>query len=245
MIKYLCIAFLLLTQCRQTHDPTEIIPANERIITPCLLDTFDNLLAFDTASIMTVAEFNPMYQGKETDTLLLSYWTKDLPYLTDESEKYRYPDSKEILLKIDTNQFIGSVCKVYSPPPPPPGYSGFEEKNIMKRGPWKSCAVFVKNNSPDTLLVGYGYFLPIITEAKDSFGQWKPIQFHFHYMCGTGLSHYYLPPSEIMLTSCKIFSGPYATKLRLRFGDAHYTYSEEFSATIHPGQFIKPEFVYW
>ncbi len=82
----------------------------------------------------------------------------------------------------------------------------------------KSYPVLVRNLNKDTVAIGYGDYIPLLLEAKDSVGNWKPIQVPYRYRCGTGLETIILPPKEIVITMLPIFNGNYKTQLRLTYG---------------------------
>ena len=98
--------------------------------------------------------------------------------------------------------------------------------------------VFIENLCKDTLEIGFGNVLPIIMEAKDENGTWKPIQKKYKYGCGKGLTQFYLGPKQLAVTTMKQFEGTFKTKLRLVFS---YTtlkvYSNEIDGYINKGQF--------
>lgn len=82
----------------------------------------------------------------------------------------------------------------------------------------KSYPVLLRNLNKDTVAIGYGDYIPLLLEAKDSLGNWKPIQVPYRYGCGTGLETIILPPKEIVITLLPIFNGNYKTQLRVTHG---------------------------
>lgn len=98
----------------------------------------------------------------------------------------------------------------------------------------RACPVLVRNLGTDTVAVGYGSFIPIITEAKDSANNWLPIEKRWIYMCGNGVGTIILPPNEILLTSAIAYSGTYKTEFRLKMGNS---YSNTFRGSMHYTQF--------
>lgn len=97
-----------------------------------------------------------------------------------------------------------------------------------------SFPIMLTNRDADTIFIGYGRHVPLIMEATDSLGNWKPIQERFIYMCGNGVGSIILPPNECVLTLAPIFKGNYKTKLRLTLGDNH---SKTFIGFISYRQF--------
>jgi len=94
--------------------------------------------------------------------------------------------------------------------------------------------VMLTNLDIDTISIGYGNHIPLIMEATDSFGNWKPIQEISIYLCGNGVGTINLPPSECVLTLAPNYQGNYKTELRLTLGDSH---SKSFIGLINYSQF--------
>ena len=97
-----------------------------------------------------------------------------------------------------------------------------------------SFPILLTNYAKDTIAIGYGDILPLIMEAKDSTGLWKPIEEAFVYMCGNGVGTIILPPNEVVLSYVPITNGNYSTELRIVFGENH---SEPFKGNINYRQF--------
>jgi hypothetical protein len=98
----------------------------------------------------------------------------------------------------------------------------------------KSYPIFIKNKTSDTLSIGFGNILPIITESQDSTGHWKKIERQFSYFCGTGLTKFYLPPNEIAITTLRINYGKKNTKFRVKFKlGENEIYSNEINGKIN------------
>ncbi len=98
----------------------------------------------------------------------------------------------------------------------------------------KAFPVLIQNQSKDTIVIGHGYEIPIITEAKTKDGTWKPIEKNRIYGCGNGLHAIILAPNEIVISSELVYAGNFKTSLRLKIGT---DYSKEFSGTINESQF--------
>jgi len=240
-IFYLSIIFL--SGCGLQTDDT-IKEKNFTSIT--LVDTFSNKLVPDTANHITEAEFHPLYMGIDQDSISLNYTSYNTNYQTPNWNQYKHSASTGMDIFVDTSTIIGSPLGFYGVLP-----SSFsedskngEQKRVDFRGGTKSYPVFLKNLSQDTIELGYGEFIPLLIEAKDSLDNWKLIQEPFMYFCGTGLSHFYLPPGEITVTSCKLFSGDYKTKMRLVYGFMPVLKSNEFEGFMNYTQFEKLEIIY-
>lgn len=201
-----------------------------------LVDTFSNNLSSKICTSKTSTAFHPMYIGEWIDSIPLTYYSRAVENRTRDWEKYKRPDSTDLLLFVDTTRIIGEVETFILTPPPPP-YSKVEWRLKYARGNTRSYPVFVSNTSPDSLEIGYGEYLSLLLEAQDSTGKWKPIQRPFIYGCGTGLTKFFLLPKEFALTSCPLFEGDYETLLRLRFGHNKGAVSNTFRGRIYYGQF--------
>lgn len=94
--------------------------------------------------------------------------------------------------------------------------------------------VLLRNATKDTIPIGHGSIIPLILEAKDKTGKWKPIQKRFSYMCGNGVGTVILPPSEIAVTLAPIFKGNFRTQLRVSMGSNK---SNSFWGNINYRQF--------
>jgi hypothetical protein len=94
--------------------------------------------------------------------------------------------------------------------------------------------VLIENKENDTITIAYEDFVPLITEAKDSMGNWRPIEKDWIYTCGNGVGTVILPPNEIVLSAAMIYHGHYSTTLRLRIDS---TFSNEFEGSINYRQF--------
>lgn len=235
------------------YSSKSLIPYSTNFESIELIDTFNNKLKLDIANSITEAEFHPAYIGIRKDSIKLTYWSGDVTHRSNDWRKFKEPDSIDLKIYVDTTRIIGAVNDVPLPPPPPPlifkegekeKYDFWEKQTF--RGDIKSYPVFITNISNDTLKVGTGENIKLITEAKDSLGNWKPIQKPSNLLCGTGLTLYYLPSTEIILTSCKLFDGDFETTMRLIFeSDADIIIkSNEFKGKMNYSQFDEPKNYY-
>lgn len=232
-MKYLIPIFIIsLFACSNIQE------ANRDFSKIVLIDTFDNELVLDTVNHARRTKYYPLYIGKYQDTISLEYTTEsiNLPIKYTNVE-YKYPDSLDVRIFIDTTKIIGSGIGQLLLPSPNANdeldfFGGFRW-----RGKYKSYPVFIENISADTLALGSGNLLTAPTlEAKDSNDVWIPIERIGVYMCGTGLKPIYLLPDEIVVTHCKIYSGTYKTKLRLALDLNRPIFSNEFEGTINYSQ---------
>lgn len=87
--------------------------------------------------------------------------------------------------------------------------------------------------------------LPIIQEALDRKGQWRPIEFLYGTTCGNSYHQVFLDAHEYWAFTIPRYKGVYATKLRFRFTQGTNTLlSNEFHGSINPDQFKKPKDAY-
>ena len=203
---------------------------------PKITDRFKNDTLELTSEIwLNYGDHNPYYLGKLTDSISIERYLRPMmppppppgadtlewnfepkkgkfdEYFLDwmDNRDFKRRDSANLLIKIDTTQIISNDGR-------------------------KAFPVLIQNATKDTIYIGYGNQIPIITEAKSKNGEWKPIEEHFTYMCGVGLHSIILPPNEVVITSELIYSGQFKTKLRIRMED---NYSEEFDGMINKSQF--------
>jgi hypothetical protein len=234
------IYFLALLFCSCQDTPQELTTIENSLVKPILLiDTFQNKLTLDTATTISTANFYPMYIGARKDSILLNYWSGDIDYKSRGYNDFRRIDSSGLTVYVDTTQITGSVNTfVYIPTSTTPNES---QKERLSRGVFrgvnKSYPIIIRNTINDTFNIGYGNHIPLIIEAKDSSGVWKPIQKPYIYECGVKLPYFYLPPNKILLSTCKLFEGNYKTKLRVVLGFGQIVASNEFDGYINYAQF--------
>jgi hypothetical protein len=108
-------------------------------------------------------------------------------------------------------------------------------KNKIVTKYYKSHSIIIYNNSDTISTVGYGLHVPIILEAIDTLGNWKPVEISFMYTCGVGLKDVVLKPKEMLCALAPIYQGDFETRLRYNLGN---NYSNEFYGKISKGQFI-------
>lgn len=231
---FLCLIFII--SCKEEKSKPYIV--QNEFLNIKLIDSFSNKLILDTNQRLISSNFHPMYIGKLDSSININYNSVNIVQRTNGKKTYRYPDTNELLIFIDTSKIIGSAfVKTYISSPPPGDTTEYIIEIMDYRGFYKSHPVFIKNLSKDTLSIGYGDFIPLIIEAKDSNNIWSPIQRRYIYDCGTGLTDFYLPNDEILITSCQLFDGDYNTKLRLVFDGNSKQYSNVFDGYIHYSQF--------
>ena len=153
------------------------------------------------------------YQKREASLIMSSYYVDWM-----DTVLYRYWHFANLSIKVDTMQRIKN--------------DDYLENGDIRY--FEAYPVVIENNDEDTIIVGYGCYLPLITEAKDSLGNWKPIEEKWIYFCGNGVGNIILPPNEIGLTATNIYHGNYATTLRLNLDSI---YSNEFNGQINYRQF--------
>ena len=195
--------------------------------TPIVQDILETDKVERNSVWLQFGNYNPIYIGPNKDSIYVS----DRPNLEkyyiyyDYGKLYNSPDTAGILLLIDTTKIISENSMIWEE------YGNMLSSKVLIL---KAFPVFVVNITKDTLDIGYGDHLPIVTEALDNKGTWRPIEEPYMYACGTGLNRILLPPNEIVVTSIPINKGKFKTKLRLRYGNI---LSREFFGTINPTQF--------
>ncbi len=211
---------------------------------PYLIDTSDFKVSDRYETWLATANYDFLYIGRYRDTIMVDYnlrFSQPPPpppgtdidetyedktdnsfqgyYLDWLAEKnYKYWEESDIEIRIDTSRIINN-----------------DDIHVDWDNPYfKANPVMLINKEVDTILIGYGHFVPLIIEAKDSLSNWKPIEKKWTYMCGNGVGSIILPPNEIVITSAMIYNGDYETDLRLKIGK---NYSKSFSGKIKYRQF--------
>lgn len=172
----------------------------------------------------STSKYQIFYIGKKTDTIILDAFLNVSGFPRSEDSNGFY-DRPEVQRKL-------AIYKKY--------YLEWGVNSDFKN--WKECklkiefdtAQIIENSIPvllsslefDTVEIGYGYFLPLIIEAKDSLGKWQSIQEPFISGCSNGIGNFILPPNEQFLTYVPILNGEYSTELRFKLG-------KNYSASFH------------
>ncbi|MEM1324364.1 MAG: hypothetical protein AAGI23_00340 [Bacteroidota bacterium] len=149
---------------------------------------------------------------------------------------YRWGDSSDFWLFVDTSQCIGRSKYFYSSPSRLPISDPRYDTNAphLCRDSLLSYPIFIKNISTDSLLVANALKLPLTLEAKDSFGNWLYIQNPVRYHSGQAVC--LIAPNETLLSAFPVLAGDYKADLRLVMGlrgmDPPMTYSNTFQGYI-------------
>lgn len=86
--------------------------------------------------------------------------------------------------------------------------------------------------------------LPIVQEAQDREGKWRPIEYLPSSWCGNSYHTVFLQPGQQWVFAVPRYEGPFATKLRFRLDRGQGQpplYSAEFEGSIHESQFTAKE----
>ncbi len=239
-MNYLFFALvLLLCSCQSPPKPTLADTMATALLNIELIDTFDNELRLDTASHISDADFHTIYIGMPKDSIVLSYRWQETIYSDSEFFRKRMTrNTPPMRIYVDTTQIIGVMSR-FALPAPTGCEKMYDQQGLwIYRKPIKAYPIFIKNLlDTDTIRVGYGYFLSLLIEAKDSIGNWRPIQKPYQYSCGTGMTYLHLLPKEILVTNCPLFEGDFKTTLRVVHQYKSLYPSNEFSGTINYNQF--------
>lgn len=238
MPRITCLHFILvilfLYSCQ--NNQSKEIKVEEPLPFPIVLDTigldrFPRLDREKDPMWFSTGQYNFNYIGKYKDTIYATFILFNHiplePFLDEDQEivkpndpfvkyhkyhiewgresPYHYSDSFDIEIQVNTS---GKTANTYP--------------------------VMLTNKESDTIEIGYGEVLPLIMEAKDKKGNWRPIEGRYTYGCGNGVGRIFLPPNEIVITLARIFKGDYKTQLRLKYGK---NYSKPFDGSINYSQF--------
>ena len=109
-----------------------------------------------------------------------------------------------------------------------------------KRKYYKAWPVFIVNNGDSTHIVETqdSRMSIMIQEAKDLNGQWKPIEYWTHSLCGNSYYSFALPPKHCAIIKIPIYKGNFETELRVKYKkDSIVFYSKPFRGSINLSQF--------
>lgn len=209
----------------------------EKLGFPTIIDTIDYEGRKVESDWLNTANYKLYYIGEEKDELIIDYlfnsrylgpvyecyyFSKDtifheerIPYesyfmeWSSSSQNCLPVDYAKLEITIDINQLVYNDGGIAYP-------------------------VIIKNVDSDSVFIAYGDFIPLIMEAMNEKGEWKPIEEPWIYMCGNGVGSVILPPNEIVLTSAFKYNGKHKTLMRLKIGE---NYSNTFLGMINPRQF--------
>ncbi len=171
----------------------------------------------DSPTWLTTSNYKLFYIGKVQDTIFLNPYLNFGPFSTLPSEEQNINTEKKQKLDLE-NYFLKWPQKK--------NYKFWYQSKVEIRIDTsnlfsKSYPTLLTNMENDTIIIAYGQQIPLIMEAKDSIGNWKPIQTRYIYICGVGVGSIILPPKECLMTLSPIFIGNYRTLLRVSLGNNH------------------------
>jgi len=199
---------------------------------PTIIDSLSVKTIERERNWISKADYDILYIGRYKDSIYVNrkhnVFRDYIKYGLEPYEKYEYCTEVKIHIEVDTSQFVIEDA-------------GFELDEVFEDKKentyFKAYPVVIKHSFKKPIIIGQtglGEQLPLILEALDSKGKWRPIEVEPTYMCGFGIEPIILPPNKIILTGVTIYKGKFETKLRLRAGK---NYSNTFLGTINPKQF--------
>ncbi len=243
--------FTLLTGC-QTNVVSRVDRDGKKEVTkfPVIIDTSKYKTSLREATWLSTANHELLYIGKWRDTIYPDYGLKYYPIL------FPFPPDSEF----EPSDTLGfhkrltghGMYPYYIDWMAPNNYKSCSKAHVSitvdttqrvknddihsgSGSPYfEAYPVLIQNLDTDTITIGYGHFLPLITEAKDSAGNWRRIEKRWIYMCGNGVGTIILPPMEIGLSAAMIYHGDFETTLRLSIDEI---FSNEFTGRINYRQF--------
>lgn len=229
---------------------------------PILIDTFNFETKKVKVNRQIISNSEIIYIGKKKDSIYINYFFKDFPDLPipppppipgktkSESDNFEFKtiDSTSLSKKLRSNKMFNYYINwesINNSRVHPKGKISIkvDTTQIIKNDNihlnsnkqfYEAYPVLIENQELDTITLSYGHQIPLITEAKDSLGNWMPIERKWTYICGVGIGQIILPPSEIGISSTMIFHGNYKTKLRIKIDSIT---SNEFFGSINYNQF--------
>lgn len=197
-------------------------------------------------AIETIAAIDPANREpdlRRPDRSDLSLW--------DESgaSRWRVADSTRIARSAAANVAISIDTSRVVPIEEPPLIDLLTDTSAWRAGGGADLSISsvagmpfrIVNTGDSTVeIVTYLRSLPMILEALDPMGIWRPIERWHWYSCGTGvLNRVNLPPGHALTGRIFRYAGGRRTMLRLRvLTDGHAILSPPFSGTIDPGQIL-------
>jgi hypothetical protein len=117
----------------------------------------------------------------------------------------------------------------------------FEASEKLRNRYVSSYPVLIRNEGNETAVLEFTTLkFPIIQEALDNDGKWKPIEFvePKPVVCNPGVSAHLLFPNNYMATSVIRYKGNFKTKIRVKIQNGRYNYySNEVTGYINRSQF--------
>jgi len=230
-LPFIVIGFAIaIISCRNDEKTLKQLSANPIDSFPIVIDTFNYETSKRIETWLTIADFEPLYIGSFKDTIFVDYRLKSAfgprftpPGVKDTdhqnfSKNLKVGELSRIQIKVNPKQLI---------------------KNDNIHVNWdfpffEAYPVLLVNKEPDTVLISIGPSLPLITEAKDSLNNWRPIENKLVSIHGFGDKPFFLPPNSVILTSTMVYHGDYETELRVKLGK---NVSNSFKGRINYRQF--------
>ncbi|MEO8239406.1 MAG: hypothetical protein ABI576_14980 [Flavobacterium sp.] len=206
--------FLLFFGCKD--EVKKVVPKSEPVtIFPKITNPrnikYRSLFDEENPTWISTANYNLNYIGKLKDSISLGIESFSIA---------EFPENRKKGAKIEKRQRPNA--EYYIEWDKKNRYTFMQEQKVEIQISSKKINNFhtalLRNRTKDTIAIGFGDIIPLILEAKNKSGKWKPIQERFVYMCGNGVGTIILPPKEIAITLVPIFKGNYKTQLRLSMG---------------------------
>jgi hypothetical protein len=225
------------SSCNQnSHSQKSDAGEMSDFIFPFLLDTsdfegYEPEIARRKITWLSTAIYHPLYIGEFRDTLVIYH-----PFMLERPPSL---NSSVDSTALEVTSYRNPFAEYYLDWQDNRSYRYWEEARIDIQidtlSPIRNnYPILLTNYEMDTIIVGYGDQVPLILEAKDSTGNWRPIEERFIFACGNGVGSIILPPKQVLITAAPVFEGDYQTELRLSLGS---NYSKTFIGKINYRQF--------
>ncbi len=212
------------THVKQNDGNPELKPS-----TPVVIDTFKSQKIEGVIWWRGQSDYYPCYIGVYKDTLFTTYsYESDMGKMYDvRTRNYRKPAEKELSIVVDTSRLMADYSFMI----------WADNGTTTAAEAMYAYPVIVSNLSQDTLSIAQNFRIPLIMEAQDKDGQWKPIQVaRIPQKRDKKFDATFFSPKEILITTVLLNHGTFKTKLRLRYNNI---LSNEYDGTIYLTQFDK------
>jgi hypothetical protein len=114
---------------------------------------------------------------------------------------------------------------------------------LIKSNDYSKIKIYLINKSDSIIkYTSQDGYIPMIREAMDENGNWKPIEYWERSFCGNSYHEASFMPGKCYIMSTDLYGGDFKTKIRfkMRLGQ-YFLYSNSYDGRINKNQFIVPK----